>query len=53
MEGIQVSVMIDKQQLLMAEVDTGAAVSLVSEETYCRMWHQKSLHEKATTMLRT
>ena len=48
---IQVSVMIDKQQLLM-EVDTGAAMSLVSGETYCRMWLQKSL-QQATTMLRT
>ena len=48
---IQVSVMIDKQQLLM-EVDTGAAVSLVSEETYSRMWPQKSL-QQATTVLRT
>ena len=48
---IQVSVMIDKQQLLM-EVDTGAAVSLVSEETYCHMWPQKSL-QQATTVLRT
>ena len=46
----QVSVMVDKQQLLM-EADTGAAVLLVSEETYCRMWPQKSL-QQATTVLR-
>ena len=32
-------------------VDTGAAVSLVSEETYDRMWLQKSL-KQATTVLR-
>ena len=47
---IQVKVLIDKQQLLM-EVDTGAAVLLVSEETY-RMWPQKS-PQQATTILRT
>ena len=43
--------MINKQQLLM-QVDTGTTVSLVSEETYCRMWPQKSL-QQATTVLRT
>ena len=48
---IQVNVLIDKQQLLM-EMDMGAAVPLVSEETYHRMWPQKSL-QQATTILRT
>ena len=48
---IQVQVQIDKQQLLM-EVDSGAAVSLVAEETYHRMWSHKSL-QQATTILRT
>ena len=43
--------MINKQQLLM-EVDTGTAVLLVSEETYCHMWPQKSL-QQATTVLGT
>ena len=48
---IEVSVMIDKQQLIM-ELDTGAAVSLVSEETYHRLWPQKQL-QQAATVLRT
>ena len=50
-KSIQVSAMIDKQQLLM-EMDTGVAVLLLSEETYCHMWPQKSL-QQATTVLRT
>ena len=32
------------------EVDTGAAVLLVSEETYCYMWPQKSLQQAATVL---
>ena len=48
---IQVEVLIDKRQLLM-EIDTGAVVLLVSEETYHHMWPQKPL-QQATTVLRT
>ena len=43
--------MVDNQQLTM-EVDTGAAVSLVSEETHQWMWPDKPL-QPATTVLRT
>ena len=47
-----VTVTVDNQQVPM-EIDTGTAISLVSEETYKKMWpHIKSL-QQATIVLET
>ena len=47
----QVVVIVDNQQVPM-EIDTGAAVSLVSEETYKKLWPHKPL-QQATIVLKT
>ena len=47
----QVMVIVDNQQVPM-EIDTGAAVSLVSEETYKKLWPHKPL-QQATIVLKT
>ena len=48
---ILVSVEVDNVKLSM-EVDTGASVSLVSEQTYQRYWPNRKL-ERTSTILRT
>ena len=47
----QVIVIVDNQQVPM-EIDTGAAISLVSEETYKKLWPHKPL-QQATIVLKT
>ena len=45
----QVPVMVNNQKLVM-ELDTGAAISLLSEETYHKLWPDKALQQTTTVL---
>ena len=44
---IVVSVMINRKSVNM-ELDTGATVALISQETYCKYWRKLQLEESNT-----